>query len=71
MFYFDPIYFVFIMPGLVLALLATYLTKSTFARYSQISSRLGLSGTQAALEMLAPNGINDAKIRGRELNGSL
>ena len=62
MVFFDPMYFVFIMPGLALALLATYLTKSTFARYSQFSSRLGLTGAQAAYEMLARNGIHDVTI---------
>ena len=62
MFYFDPMYFVFIIPGLALALLATYLTKTTFAQYSQFASRSGLSGARAAYEMLVHNGINDVNI---------
>ena len=36
MFFFDPIYFVFVAPGFLLAALATILTKSTFAEYSNV-----------------------------------
>ena len=36
MFFFDPIYFVFVAPGFLLAALATILTKSTFAKHSKL-----------------------------------
>lgn len=63
MFYFDPMYFVFIVPGLALALYASFKTKSTFAKYSRIASSKGYTGAQAAQEMLRRSGINDVKIK--------
>lgn len=62
MYGFDPIYFVFVGPGLLLGLLAAWLTKSTFAKYSQVGSRSGLSGAEAARQMLASQGIYDVEI---------
>ena len=44
MFLFDPLYFVFLAPGLALSLYATFRTKSTFSKYSQVGSRSGLTG---------------------------
>ena len=51
--FFDPLYFVFLAPGLALSLYATFRTKSTFSKYSQVGSRSGLTGAQAADLMLA------------------
>ncbi len=68
MFYFDPVYFIFILPGLGLALFATFLTKSTFSKYSKVKSSKGFTGAEAAFEMLKRSGIGDVKVepvRGR------
>jgi uncharacterized protein len=62
MFYFDPIYFVFIAPGLLLALLASFITKSTFAKYSRVASSRGYTGAEAAHQMLIRNGIGNVQI---------
>ena len=59
---FDPMYWLFIAPGLLLSLYATWRTKSTFKRYSQIGSRNRMTGAQAAALMLERNGIRDVKI---------
>ena len=69
MFYFDPLYFVFAIPGLILAGLASFLTKSTFKKYSQIASMQGLTGAQSAQKMLVNAGVNDVKIE--EIGGFL
>lgn len=58
----DPIYFLFALPGLILAMLATMKVKSTFHRYSKIASSSGLTGAQAAKRMLQAEGINDVGI---------
>lgn len=58
----DPMYFLFIIPGLLLALGAIFLTKSTFAKFSQVNSDMGYTGAQAAHEMLLRMGIADVKI---------
>ncbi|HBM16351.1 MAG TPA: zinc metallopeptidase [Lentisphaeria bacterium] len=62
MFYFDPMYLIFAVPGLILALMASFYTKSTFAKYSQVGASTGLSGAMAAKRMLQYAGIYDVKI---------
>jgi Zn-dependent membrane protease YugP len=66
MFGFDPAYFIFAIPGLILALWATYQTKSTFARYSEVPASSGMSGAEAARRMLDECGIRDVKIEETE-----
>jgi hypothetical protein len=60
--YFDPAYMMFAIPGLLLALLASFLTKSTFKKYSEISSSNGMTGAQAAKRLLSQSGITDVAI---------
>ncbi|MEI6564179.1 MAG: zinc metallopeptidase [bacterium] len=59
---FDPIYYLFIAPGLIFALIATFKVKSTFARYSQVMATSGLTGAEAARQMLARNGVTNVAI---------
>ena len=60
--WFDPMYFVFLAPGLALSLYATWKTKSTFSKYSKIDSQKRMTGAQAAALMLQRNGIDGVKI---------
>ena len=60
--FFDPMYFLIIAPGLLLSLWASWKTKSAFAKYSEVRSRRGLSGAEAAAEMLGRAGLGDVKI---------
>ena len=59
---FDPIYFVFLAPALLLSLWASFRTKSAFNKYSQVRTATGLTGAEAAARMLAGAGITDVKI---------
>jgi Zn-dependent membrane protease YugP len=59
---FDPSYLLIVGPGMILGLLAAWLTKSTFAKYSQVGSRTGLTGAEAAAQMLHSQGIYDVEI---------
>lgn len=58
----DPIYYVFMIPGLILAAIATFYTKSTFSKYSKRAASSGMTGAQAAYHMLQSQGINDVDI---------
>ncbi|HMO52028.1 MAG TPA: zinc metallopeptidase [Kiritimatiellia bacterium] len=58
----DPLYFIFALPGLILALLATMRVKSTFHKYSRYAASSGLTGAQAARRMLQAEGITDVNI---------
>lgn len=60
--FFDPLYLILIAPGLVLSLWASWKTKSAFKKYSKIPSGRGLTGAQAAKQLLSNAGIEDVKI---------
>ncbi len=62
MLFFDPVYLLFALPGLLLALAASFFTKSTFSKYSKVPSSSGYSGAQAAQRMLNYAGVNDVRI---------
>ncbi len=59
--YFDPTYFL-VLIGVVLSLLASGRVKSTFSRYSQVRNSRGLTGAQAAEQVLHTAGIYDVRI---------
>jgi len=59
---FDPIYFLFIGPALLLSLWASLRTKSAFRKYSRVPTRSGLSGAEAAHRLLEGAGIDDVQI---------
>lgn len=59
---FDPKYWLFALPGLVLGMVAAWITKSTFAKYSRVGAQSGLTGAQAAQQMLTALGLNDVRI---------
>ncbi len=60
---FDPMYLLFILPGLALSLWASFRTKSAFNKYSQIRSARGMTGAQAAQLLLDGAGIRDVGIK--------
>ncbi len=66
--YFDPTYFL-VLIGVVLSLLASGKVKSTFARYSQMRNSRGLTGAQAAEQVLHTAGIYDVRIE--QVRGNL
>ena len=62
MFFFDPVYLLFALPGLLLAMAASFYTKSTFAKYSHVKISNGLTGARAAQRMLNAAGIYDVNV---------
>ncbi|MCF7790843.1 MAG: zinc metallopeptidase [Victivallales bacterium] len=60
--WFDPAYLLFALPGLLLAMAASFYTKSTFAKYSKVAASTRVSGASAARRMLNSSGIYDVKI---------
>ncbi len=62
MLFFDPLYLLFLAPGMLLAMWAQYKVQSTFSRYSQVTTRRGWSGAQIAQAILDVNGIGDVAI---------
>lgn len=59
-FIFDPVYFLFVIPPMLLGFYAQYKVKSAFSEMSQVPTRM--SGAQAARRMLDASGLNDVNI---------
>ena len=64
MFMWNPAYFVFIAPALLLMLFAQFKVQGTYRKYSQIANRLGISGQEAAQRLLRANGLNHVQVKG-------
>jgi uncharacterized protein len=60
--FFDPLYLLFALPGLALSLWAQFKVKSTFQKYSQVPARSGLTGAQAAAELIRQRGVTGVRI---------
>ena len=60
--FFDPLYLILMVPGLFISLWASWKTKSAFKKYSRVPSGRGLTGEQAARQLLNHAGIGDVKI---------
>src|SRR5262245_20134488 len=60
--FFDPMYLLFMLPGIALAAWAQWRVSSAFARGSQIAPRSGLSGAEAAAEVMHSAGIDGVAI---------
>jgi Zn-dependent membrane protease YugP len=64
MFVWDPAYFIFIAPALLLMLFAQFKVQGTYRKYSQVANRLGISGLEAAQRLLRANGLYHVQIKG-------
>jgi uncharacterized protein len=58
MFFFDPTYLLFALPGLALALWAQWKVKSTFKKFAQVPTSTGLNGVDAAQRLTRSLGLN-------------
>jgi len=62
MFFFWDSTMVLLLPAILLAAWAQMKVRSAYSRYSQVGSRRGYSGAQAAGQILSAAGINDVTI---------
>jgi Zn-dependent membrane protease YugP len=60
-FYFDPTY-VLLIPAIILALYAQTKVQSAFNKYSQVPSRIGMTGADVARQLLHNNQIYDVTV---------
>lgn len=61
-YYYDPYYWLILVPAMLIALLAQINVSTTFNRYSRVPSVRGLTGAQAAEAVLRAHGIYDVRI---------
>lgn len=59
---YDLTYFIFMIPCLILSLYCSAKVNSTFNKYSKVANRRGLTGAQAAYQVLTANGVTGVKI---------
>jgi len=62
MFFFDPMYLLYLAPALIFGLYAQGKVKSTYQKYSQVANRRGLSGGQAARYILDSAGLQHVPV---------
>ncbi len=61
---FDPLYFLLVIPPLLLGLWAQMKVRSAYARYTRVANLRGLTGLDAARIILGPEGLYDVTIEG-------
>ncbi len=59
---FDPLYFIMLLPALLLGLYAHWRVRSTFTHYSQVSASSGISAERLARRLLDGAGLQNVKI---------
>ncbi len=70
MFYgFDPIYFLFALPGLLLGIWAQFKLSNAYGKYSQVRVDSGMTGAEAARKILDQAGLRNVPIE--EIPGRL
>ncbi len=60
--FFDPLYFVFMLPGLFLMLWAQSKVKGSYRKFSQVPNSAGVTGAQAARRVLDSEGLQSVGI---------
>lgn len=67
--YFDYSYLIYVMPAILLSMIAQAMVKSRFSNFDRVKSKRSVTGAQAAAILLKANGIYDVRIA--HINGSL
>lgn len=60
--FFNPMCFIMLLPAFIIAGIATFVTQSTFRKYSRVRASSGLTGAEAAERMLARQGVTNVRI---------
>ncbi|MDF1495069.1 zinc metallopeptidase [Caproiciproducens sp. CPB-2] len=68
-YYFDYTYFVYIVPALIVTMIAQFRVKSTFEKYSRISTARNMTGAQAASSVAQFGGASGVQVQ--RISGSL
>lgn len=60
--YFDPLWFIVAIPGMLLSFWASWNVKATFGKYSGVASRRGWTGAEAARELIRQRGAQGVRV---------
>jgi Zn-dependent membrane protease YugP len=64
--FFNPLYLVFALPGLLLAMLAQWSVRSTFKKYAKIPTQRQVNGIQTAQILMHNNGLLGISVQGTQ-----
>ena len=62
--YFSPTYWLYMAPGLLLVMFASWYVKAAYKKWSKVPARSRLSGHEAAQKLISVGGLYDVKIEG-------
>ena len=68
-YFFDYTYFLFMIPALIISIWAQFKVNNTFEKYSRVNNSGGLTGADAAYEVLKQHGVNNVNIE--RISGNL
>ena len=70
MFYFDPMYFIFMIPAFIIMALASWYVRSSYNKWSRIRATSGLTGAQAAQRLISTGNLYGVQVAptGGQLN---
>lgn len=60
--FFDPLYFVFMIPGVIFMLWAQSKVKGNYSKFAKVRNSAGVTGAQAARRVLDSQGLQDVQI---------
>lgn len=63
MYYYGFEYFIYLVPGILLAIYAQAKISSAYEKYGNINSKINISGAQAARKILDASGLYDVEIK--------
>ena len=68
-YYFDSTYFLFMLPALLISMVAQFKVNSTFQKYSRVNTARNMTGADAAMRVMQYGGAYGVQIR--HIGGSL
>ncbi len=64
MFFYDPTYLCFMIPGLLLVMLSSWYVNSAYRKWGRVPVRSGMTGAQAAQRLIMTGGLGGVQIQG-------
>jgi uncharacterized protein len=64
MFYFDPMYFIFMIPAFIIMALASWYVRSSYNKWSRVRATSGLTGAQAAQRLISTGNLYGVQVAG-------
>src|SRR4030042_7160577 len=64
MFFFDPVWFLVMIPPFIFMIYAQMKVSSTFNKYSKMANSQGVTGIEAAERLLRANDLSNIKVEG-------